>query len=1434
MGKNLKKIGLDVGSTTVKIAVLDGKNRLIYHKYQRHYSDIKKTLAEVVEDCISALGEKAVLVAVTGSGGINAAKWLDIPFVQEVSAGAQAVEVLIPETDVAIELGGEDAKITYFTEGLEQRMNGTCAGGTGAFIDQMAALLNTDIAGLNKLAADYETIYPIASRCGVFAKSDIQPLLNDGAKKSDIAASIYQSVVNQTMSGLACGKPIRGKVAFLGGPLHYLSELRRRFIETLDLGEDDIIFPDNANLFVAMGAALSDSTGEVTVEHLRKKVSGLSSVIVHEVERLQPLFKNEAEKKGFIERHKLDSIPEADLSSYIGACYLGADMGSTTTKAVLINDKAEILYSHYDNNMGDPLKSVIAILKEIYSKMPESAYIAKATATGYGEQLVMAALGVDFGEIETMAHYKAAEKILPGVEFILDIGGQDMKCMRIKPALDSDSGSGGEIESILLNEACSSGCGSFIENFANALDMSAAEFAEAGLSAENPVDLGSRCTVFMNSRVKQAQKEGATVADISAGLSYSVVKNALFKVIKIREPEAMGEKIIVQGGTFLNQSVLRAFEITCGRNVVRPDKAGLMGAYGAALIALERDDKKGSSIAKADRLEDFSIKKSTARCAKCANNCLLTISRFDDGKKFITNNRCEIGVGIESKKAALPNLYEYKYNRVFDYKSLDESDAKRGVVGIPRVLGFYENYPFWHTFFTKLGYSVKLSPKSSRDIYDYGIETMPSESVCYPAKLAHGHVMSLIDEGVKFIFFPCLTYEIDEGLGGDNHYNCPVVATYSEVIKNSVPELREHEVELMNPFLPIYHPERMAERLVEEFLPLGIGGDEIGRALAYAYEADKRFKSDIQRKGEETLELLRKSGKKGVILAGRPYHVDPEINHGIPEMVNGFGYAVLTEDSVAHLEKIPRPIRSVDQWMYHTRLYASAALVANQADLELVQLNSFGCGLDAVTTDQVQEMLEQSGKLYTLLKIDEVNNLGAARIRLRSLISVVQERQRKGYIAKGEIIPFKRHPLFTKPMRKTHTVLAPQLSPIHFELLEQAFRASGINMVILRDYSKKVVDEGLKYVNNDACYPAILTIGQLMHAVQSGEYDLENTSLMITQTGGACRATNYIGMLKKALSETGYSRLPLISLNIVGMEKNPGFSLTPLLLMRAAISLLYGDLLSRCLYRVRPYELEKGSANKLYEKWNDFLKGEIKYLSRKRLTKNVQNIVREFNELPVLEVEKPRVGIVGEVLVKYHPAANNFVVDVVEAEGAEAVVPGFLSFMCFMCDHANSRHEFLTVAWKRWFISNKVINIFEWLQKPAADAIRGTKFGHHTPFREVRKMVDGIVSTGNIAGEGWMLTAEMMELMSEGVNNIICMQPFACLPNHIVGKGIIGELKRRNPHSNIVAVDYDPGASEVNQLNRIRLMLSQARKNMEFSSVQPEIAVSNKYERVLK
>lgn len=1425
----MKRVGLDIGSTTVKAAIIGENNELLFGRYQRHFSDIRKTVSDIISEVGNEIQGERVLIAVTGSGGISVSKWLGIPFVQEVAAGTDAIRALAPQTDVAIELGGEDAKITYLTGGLEQRMNGSCAGGTGAFIDQMAALLNTDASGLNELAKKHTTIYPIASRCGVFAKSDIQPLINEGAKKSDVAASVFQSVVNQTISGLACGKPIRGNVAFIGGPLHKLSELRQRFIETLNLLPENIIFPENANLFVAIGCALSEETCELDIDALVKSVSVLGDNQLREVERLAPLFKNEDELEQFRVRHAKSIIPTANINSHIGACYLGIDAGSTTTKAVLLNKDAEILYSHYAGNQGDPLKSVIGILKEIYGQLPDNAYIAKTCTTGYGEHLIKAALGADFGEIETMAHYKAADKFLPGAEFILDIGGQDMKCMRVKD---------GEIESILLNEACSSGCGSFIENFANALGMTSAEFAVLGLSAENPVDLGSRCTVFMNSRVKQAQKEGATVADISAGLSYSVVKNALFKVIKLRDTASMGEKIIVQGGTFMNDSVLRAFELIVGKEVIRPDKAGLMGAYGSALIAIERDDGKPSTIAALDKLDGFKVEKTAARCGKCSNNCLLTISKFPDGKRYISNNRCERGAGNVSAGEKLPNLYDYKYHLLFDRESLTEKEAKRGVLGLPRVLGMYENFPFWHRLFTELGFSVKLSPKSSRDIYDMGIETMPSESVCYPAKLAHGHIQALIDDGVKLIFYPSMPYEMTDNNGGDNHYNCPVVATYSEVIKNSVPELRE-TVRFLNPFLPIFNEKRMAERLYEEFsaaLPdFNITKHEIESALEKAYGEDATFKAEMRKKGEETLNFLKENGKRGIVLAGRPYHVDPEINHGLPEMISGYGFAVLTEDSVAHLGEVVRPIRVVDQWTYHTRLYAAAHIVGANECLELVQLNSFGCGLDAITTDEVQEILRSFGKLYTCLKIDEVNNLGAARIRLRSLISVVDERARHKYKPVRGHVGYIRQPEFTKEMRKNHTILCPQMAPIHFDMLEAAFGHSGYNVVILKDCSKDVVDTGLKYVNNDACYPSILIVGQLIHALLSGKYDLENTSVMITQTGGACRATNYVGMLKKALKDAGFEKIPLISLNVVGLEKQSGFKLTASMAVRAFMGIVYGDVLQRCLYKVRPYEKVKGSANALYEKWRLFLREELKSLSLPRFNNNVRNIVKEFLEFPVNDIEKPKVGLVGEILVKFHPVANNDIIGLLENEGCEVVVPDLMGFFYYICSHGKTKSELLYCSRLKKFAENSAIKAFKFMERSYRKAVTGTKFGCPGDIFEMRESVRPIVSPGNIAGEGWFLSAEMLELIREGVPNIVCMQPFACLPNHVTGKGVIGELRRQHPESNIVAVDFDPGASEVNQVNRIKLMLTQAfaRAGISRKSVVPNLGAADMYSELV-
>ena len=1453
------RVGIDVGSTTVKIAVLDDDDKIIYSDYQRHRADIRSTIISVVtqafdelEKTLPAGKNQTLSVKVTGSGGLSVSQWLNIPFIQEVIAATTAVKKLIPQTDVVIELGGEDAKITYFAGGVEQRMNGTCAGGTGAFIDQMAALLETDAAGLNVLAKDAETIYPIAARCGVFAKTDVQPLINEGARREDIAASIYQAVVNQTISGLACGKPIRGHVAFLGGPLHFMDQLRERFIVTLKLKDDEIIVPENSQLFVAAGSAFSADRNYncseeekvkafPTIAEFRERLKNLVDAELSEVQRLDPLFNNATELDEFRKRHAMEKAARGDLSLTTGPVFLGLDSGSTTTKAVLIDQKGRIIWDFYASNQGNPVDLAVKVLKDLYKQLPKDVYIARAVSTGYGEALFQAALGVDAGEVETITHFRAADFFVPGVEFLLDIGGQDMKCLRMKD---------GAIVSIQLNEACSSGCGSFLDNFARTMGMDVREFSKIALLADKPVDLGSRCTVFMNSRVKQAQKEGASVADISAGLSYSVIKNALFKVIKLRKASDIGSKVVVQGGTFFNDAVLRAFEKIAGVNVFRPDVAGLMGAYGSALIAYDQwvdltTPKPGqepidpstvrSGIATLEQLEKFHVELESRRCGKCQNNCLLTINTFSTGTEnrvFITGNRCERGAeiegnvidasnkkntGVEDVGEKLPNMFEWKYKRLFSYVPLKPEKAPMGDVGIPRVLNMYENYPLWFTFFTKLGFRVRLSQRSSRNVYEKGIETIPSESVCYPGKISHGHVVSLLQQGVKFIFYPCAPYELQEDKGAGNNYNCPIVTSYPEVLRNNVDELRQDDSILyMNPFLPIYDKERLAERLCEELIPQfpALTEKQIYDAVDAAWEEQQKFRDDIQKAGEEALERVIRAGGNGIVLAGRPYHLDPEINHGIPEMVNALGLAVFTEDSVAHLGSIERPLRIMDQWVYHNRLYRAASFVAGMPNLEMLQLTSFGCGLDAVTADQVDDIMRAKGRMYTLIKIDEGSNLGAVRIRIRSLIAAVRERQRHNRKPMIKSAAYQRQ-VFTKEMKYSHTIIGPQMSPIHFRILKHAFNACGYNFVILDAVDPKAVDTGLKYVNNDACYPSIIVAGQMIAALESGKYDVNNTSLIITQTGGGCRASNYIGFIRRALTDAGFDKVPVLSLSAQGFEKNPGFKITPGLLHRLLMAVMVGDVLMRVLYRTRPYELVPGSADALYEKWNAKAEKQVKSLSLSGYHKLLKGIIKDFDNLPLKPIKKPRVGVVGEILVKFHPTANNKIVETIEREGAECVMPDLADFFFYSFSTGIFRHEELAFPKQTERNAKLFVWFMELYRKKMKKYLNNSRrFEAPSSIYDLMEGVDDIVQLGNITGEGWFLTAEMVELIKEGVPSIACVQPFACLPNHVTGKGMIKELRRRFPGANISAIDYDPGSSEVNQLNRLKLLLSNAPAGM--------------------
>ena len=1404
-----KKLGIDIGSTTVKVSIIEDGGKLLFADYKRHFANIQETLADLLREGEEKLGALTVEPVITGSGGLTLSKHLGIPFVQEVVAVATSLKDYAPQTDVAIELGGEDAKIIYFTGGIDQRMNGICAGGTGSFIDQMASLLQTDASGLNEYAKNYKAIYPIAARCGVFAKTDIQPLINEGATKEDLSASIFQAVVNQTISGLACGKPIRGNVAFLGGPLHFLPELRAAFIRTLNLGADQIIAPDHSHLFAAIGAAMnSDPKTTASLHDLIERLShGIK--MDFEVKRMEPLFTDEADYEDFKTRHASHDVKKGDLSTYEGNCYLGIDAGSTTTKVALVGEDGSLLYRFYSNNNGSPLATAIRAMQEIHDQLPEKAQIAYSCSTGYGEALLKSALMLDEGEVETISHYYAAAAFEPDVDCILDIGGQDMKCIKIKD---------GTVDSVQLNEACSSGCGSFIETFAKSLNYSVQDFAKEALFAKNPTDLGTRCTVFMNSNVKQAQKEGASVADISAGLAYSVIKNALFKVIKITNASDLGKHVVVQGGTFYNDAVLRSFEKISGCEAVRPDIAGIMGAYGAALIARERyDASKTTTMLPIDKILSLTYKTTMARCQGCTNHCVLTINRFDGGRQFVTGNRCERGLGGNKQKKDIPNLFDYKYHRMFDYEPLTADLAPRGTVGIPRVLNMYENYPFWAVFFKELGYRTVLSPKSTRQIYELGIESIPSESECYPAKLAHGHIEWLIRQGLTYIFYPCVPYERNETPEAGNHYNCPMVTSYAENIKNNVESLTDHKVHFRNPFMAFTNEEILTKRLVEEFTKdQAIPEKEIRAAAHKAWQELIASRQDMEKKGEEVIAWLKETGHHGIVLAGRPYHVDPEINHGIPELITSYGFAVLTEDSVSHLGRVDRPLIVTDQWMYHSRLYEAASYVKTQPNLDLIQLNSFGCGLDAVTTDQVNDILTRSGKIYTLLKIDEVNNLGAARIRVRSLIAAIRVREMRHY-HKPIVSSAYSRVYFTKKMKKNYTILCPQMSPIHFDLIEPAVRSCGYNLEVLQNSDRTAIDTGLKYVNNDACYPSLIVVGQIMDALLSGKYDLEHTAVIMSQTGGGCRDSNYIGFIRRALERAGMPQIPVISLNANGMETNPGFKITLPLLTKAMQAVVYGDLFMRVLYATRPYEAKAGSANALHEKWKAIcIKSLQKHsLSMAEFNRNIRGIIHDFDELPRRDVQKPRVGIVGEILVKFSPLANNHVVELLEAEGAEAVMPDLLDFLLYCFYNSNFKADNLGGKRSTAHLCNMGISLLEYFRRTCRRELeRSTHFLPPARIQDLASMAKHYVSLGNQTGEGWFLTGEMLELIHSGTTNIICTQPFGCLPNHIVGKGVIKGLRASHPEANIIAVDYDPGASEVNQLNRIKLMLSTAQKNL--------------------
>ncbi len=1400
--------GLDIGSTTAKAVVLDEYDRIIFSRYSRHFADIRTAVSKLVDEIRDTFSGSRFTFAMAGSGALELARGMDVPFTQEQIACTASIARFLPGVDVCIELGGEDAKITFFDPaGAEQRMNETCAGGTGAFLDQMATLFGTDAAGLNEMAKGYKTIYPVASRCGVFAKTDVQALLNDGASKPDVAASIFQAIVNQTISGLACGRRIQGRVAFLGGPLYFLSELRKRFSETLKLPPDQCVFPENPHLFVAMGAAISaKQNGAVAAEVIQKRAAHF--FISHSGEKrsiLPPLFASEAELSDFASRHSKCAVKRSELGKYKGGAYLGVDVGSTTTKIVLIGEEGELLFSRYKiNGVGEPVKTVREALTELYAQIPPSAEIKSSGVTGYGEKLIQAAFGIDAGEVETVAHARAAGFILPGADFVIDIGGQDMKCLRIR---------NGVIDGVFLNEACSSGCGSFLQSFAKSLNMEMDEFARAAEKSRNPVDLGSRCTVFMNSRVRQAQKEGAAIEDISAGLVYSIVRNALYKVLKIKDPSELGEKIVVQGGTFKNDSLLRAFELVTKRTVVRPDISELMGAFGAALIARDSAPEK-SSLISAEALAKFKAASTTRRCAGCGNKCLLTLTKFDDGRTYISGNRCERGASV-SRRGALPaNIFSEKYSRLFDcYRPIPETSAQRGVVGVPRVLNMYEDYPFWFTLLTKLGFSVKLSSKAPDE--NLGIDTIPSQTVCYPAKLVHRHITELLESGVKNIFYPVMLRERKEFAHAQKNYNCPVVTGYPDVARLNIDKLQEPGVRYIKPELFIESDKSVTMALESALAPFGVTESEIKRALPEARGEMARFKRDVERFGAEALRELKERGGVGIVLAGHPYHLSPEVNHGIPELINSYGVTLFTEDSVSWMangiEK-QGDIEAVDQWVYHSRLYRAAIAVASHPDfknVELVQFNSFGCGLDAISAEQTADILTRAGKLHTLIKVDEGKNNGAVKIRIRSLLAAMKMRRDSPDAAHDAARHTADRPRITET--KGRALLCPPLSSHHFQFLGAAFDSAGIRLDVLPEGTRETVELGLRYVNNDVCYPAMMVVGQFIQALKSGKYDPDKTDCLYAQTGGACRASNYVHLLRRALDAAGFPQVRVLAANQQKGGDAEKLEVPLGVYWRALMAVNYGDILMRLLLRTRPYETKKGEADALYKKWSEAARENVRDGSWNIYKKNIREMVRDFCAAPVENVKRPRVGIVGEILVKYHANANEHLVDLIESEGGEAVVPDMANFLAYCMFDPIHSHQKLGGRLLPRAGGEAAVWLLERVKAPIAAAIRGTRFGETHSIKELAKLGSSVVSQSNQGGEGWLLTAEMVSLIESGVKNVLCVQPFACLPNHITGKGVVKELKRRFDGANILPLDYDASVSTTNQLNRIKLLMATAK-----------------------
>jgi predicted CoA-substrate-specific enzyme activase len=1415
MDTDTYRLGIDIGSTTAKIVLLDSAGSMVFSSYQRHNAETLNTLQNGLQAALQKLGNVKVELLITGSAGMGLAEQYNLPFIQEVVASAEVIHQRHPQVRTLIDIGGEDAKIIFFDEEARPdiRMNGSCAGGTGAFIDEMATLLNVPVSELDGLARQHTNIYPIASRCGVFAKTDLQNLLSRQVPKQDIAASVFHAVVLQTLATLARGRDVRPTILFSGGPFTFMPSLKDAFLEVLKLASADVVDSDTPELLPALGAALAQSSARraISIQDLIETLSGERIHTPSAQNRHTALFESPEQYQAWTgnqKDHQIERVALADCAQ--GDYFLGIDSGSTTTKLVLIDQDGRVAFSHYANNSGDSLKAVqqgLGQIRQAFAGRGFLPHVARSMVTGYGEDLIRAAFGLDDGMVETLAHFRAARAFDPQVSFILDIGGQDMKAIFIKD---------GQIQNIEINEACSSGCGSFIESFARNMGYGVADFAQLACTAESPYNLGTRCTVFMNSRVKQALREGAKINDISAGLAYSVIKNALHKVLKITNTDILGEHIVVQGGTFRNPAVQRALEELIGRPVVCPDLAELMGAYGAALTARDAylSAETGASLfaglQSVDELGAYTRR--DIRCKGCENKCTVTRLGFPNGNNFFSGNRCERiysnGGKAERKGTSLPAL---KYQLLFERPTTPQTQPIL-TVGIPRVLNLFENYPFWNKLFLECNIAVRLSAPSSNALYQAGAAHIMSENLCFPGKLVSGHIMDLIQAGVDRIFYPMVFYEKNEFSDAQNTYNCPVVSGYPDVIRSAIDPQRRHNIPLDMPAISFRDEDLLEKACLEYLSGLGISVKVIKSAIKKALKAQAEFKQQLIEMGAELIRAAESDGRPLILLMGRPYHIDPLINHNVPELLTDFGVDVITEDCIPVTGEALNNRHVMTQWEYLNRYFHAARWAGAHENVELVQLNSFGCGPDPFILDEVRSILAENGKRPTVIRIDEIESPGSTKLRLRSMMEML--RQNAGHASRVRVP--RTHTKTYLPEDRIRTLIVPDFSPFCSPPIVRPFIDLGYEIVQLPEANHETVDVGLKYTNNEICYPGIITLGDLVKALQSGNYDLERTAIGFSQTGGQCRATSYPSMIKKALLAAGFDNVPVVTLttSLSVLNDQPGFKFnTKDYIYKAAIGMMFNDALSDMYHSTIVREKQKGETQAVADRYiNWFMDGSIP-LTKTALLAALERAVQDFNAIEVLPGTHPRVGIVGEIYVKYNAFSNNHVAQWLMDQGIEVVMPSFFEFFdggLISEDHGVKTHVKKRDAY--WLFTVLGEKLVEYYLRQFDAVMRNYRYYHpHHAIREVAERAQEILSLNHQYGEGWLIAGEVASLALDGVQNVLCLQPFGCIANHVIAKGVQKRLQEKYPQLNLLFLDADAGVSEVNFFNRMHFFVNHAR-----------------------